>query len=181
MKKYTWLPMILILICIFTNTVFSQIDATLAFPDTNISSSSTITIPIFVSTSETIGLAQFIIEFNSTIIEYKEAVIGNGASGFTISMLNTTLPFSPSAANTDKNVLIQISGGGAGSFTGEHKEVIKLKFDVKTAGVSPLAFDQVVNHTFLTTTGLSDIAGSKIAFDDGSVTVTTTSVISSPR
>ncbi|MBC8180739.1 T9SS type A sorting domain-containing protein [candidate division KSB1 bacterium] len=61
-----------------------------------------------------------------------------------------------------------------GSFSGQEKEVVILQFILENATEkTPLIFDQTSNHTFLTTTSLSDVAGTNINFIDGCVNFST--------
>ncbi|MBC8180595.1 T9SS type A sorting domain-containing protein [candidate division KSB1 bacterium] len=175
MKNYR-LVTIAILLFICTTVSFGQMPATLTMPDTVAALGDTISLPIKVSTTSEIGLAQFVIEYKSTLIEFYDAAVGNDAAGFMLSK-NSNLPFSVTSSETDKNVLLQISGGGSGSFTGQGKEVVNISFIVKaSSGKSVLIFDQTSNHTFLTTTSLSDIEGSNVTFEDGEVNCNPTAI-----
>ena len=176
MKNYRLITTIVVLIFIWTAVCFGQTLATLTMPDTTAALGDIISIPIKVSTTSNIGLAQFVVEFDSTIIKFQNAVIGKDGGGFLLSQ-NPNLPFPVTSTQTNENVLIQISGGGSGFFSGQDKEVVILIFDVKASyGKSPLVFDQTSNHTFLTATSLSDIAGSNIMFEDGEVDCNPTAI-----
>lgn len=131
-------------------------------------------IPITVTTSENISMAQFVVEYNSAVLSFTSAIVGADAQTFSVSQVNNNLPFPTTTAGTDKNVLVQISGGSTNSFTGSSKEVIILNFSVtgSTDDTSPLAFDQGVVRTFLTTTNLEDINNGQINFQNGNFTVT---------
>ncbi len=168
MRIFKWIT-IWTLVCIRVG--FSQTMATLTLPDTSAAFGDTVAIPTTVSTDSIIGLAQFVVEYDSSIIQFQDAVVGKDVPGFTL-IQSPNLPFPTTASGTNENVLIQISGGGAGSFSGKGKEVAKLKFIVvSSSGKSPLVFDQTANHTFLTTTKLKDITGANIDFVDGSLNV----------
>ena len=176
MKNYRLLIIVAILIFISMAFSFGLTQTTLTMPDTVAALGDTISFPIKVSTTSEIGLAQFVIEYKSILIEFSDAATGKDAAGFLLSK-NNNLPFAVTSTETDKNLLLQISGGGGGSFTGQEKEVVIVSFIVKaSSGKSPLVFDQTSNHTFLTTTGLSDIAGSNITFNDGEVNCNPTSI-----
>jgi hypothetical protein len=161
---------------VFAGVGFGQTMATIALPDTSAAFGDTVFIPITVSTDSTVGLAQFVVEFDSTIIQPQNAVIGKDIPNFVVS-LNADLPFPASASGSNDNILVQVSGGGTGSFNGSGKEVLKLKCAVvDSSRMTSLTFDQTINHTFLTTTGLRDIAGGNIDFVDGSLNVVLTDI-----
>ena len=158
----------------FLSQAFAEIQtaAALILPETIGLSGSTVLIPISVSTDSGIGIAQFIVEYDSLIIKFINAQVGAGATGFIVSQINDNLPFEPSTSGTNENVLVQISGGGQASFSGDSVEVVLLEFDVVgDNGTTVLAFDAAVSHTFLTTVNLTDIFGSLIDFVNGSFTV----------
>ena len=132
----------------------------------------TIDIPITITTSSEIGLAQFVVEFSSNALSFKSAQIGSDAAGFMI-FANPNLPFPPSTPGTDDNVLVQISSGGFASITGNSQQVAILSFEVNdlSGDSSPLAFDQGTNKSFLTTLDLKEINGSDITFIDSNFLV----------
>lgn len=127
-------------------------------------------VPIRVSTDSSIGIAQFVVEYNRAVLAFKLAT--NGADtpdNFGINNINNNLPFAPSAPGTDANVLVQSSGGGTKFFTGAHQEIVLLHFDVvgNAGESSPLVFDPNPKHTYLSTINLSDIDGSDLTFENG--------------
>jgi len=168
---------ILMIATFFTGMTFAQNTATITLPDTSASYGDLIGIPIKVTTTSTIGLAQFTVEYDSSIIQFDSAVTGGGVTNFMVSLINSNLPFSVTTAGTSENVLVQLSGGGMGTFSGTGVEVAIIYFKVITStGMSPLNFDQIAGHTFLTTTGLQDITGSNITFSSGQVNVLYTDI-----
>lgn len=176
MRNCRWILVLAMLILVWAGVASGQTTATLTLPDTTAASGDTVAIPLTVATNLTIGLAQFVIEFDSTIIKFQNAVIGKDVTNFML-FLNLYLPFSATTSGTNANVLIQLSGGGIGSFSGQGKEAVKLQFvAVKSSNKSPLVFDRATNHTFLTTTDLKDITGANITFVDGSLEVGPTDV-----
>ncbi|NOZ61092.1 MAG: T9SS type A sorting domain-containing protein [Calditrichaeota bacterium] len=149
-----------------------QIVAELSLPDTVGGSGETVYVPVFVSTDSAIGIAQFVVEYDSSVIKFVGAQIGGGLSGFSVSQTNENLPFDPTASGANENVLVQISGGGQASFSGDSLEVVLLGFEVVgDTGTSVLAFDSDASHTFLTTVNLSDIRGAALNFFNGSLAV----------
>ncbi len=144
--------------------------ATLLLPEIEGLQGQSIGIPISVSTDSTIGFAQFVVEFDATVIEFKNAQIGPDATGFTSIQTNANLPFAPTTPGTNENVLVQISGG---AFTGANRRVVILNFLVIGAvgKQSPLAFDKEPTHTSLTTIHLVDLKGNLLTFQNGKLTV----------
>ncbi|MGH7601897.1 MAG: cohesin domain-containing protein, partial [bacterium] len=144
--------------------------ATLLLPEVEGLQGQSIGIPISVSTDSTIGFAQFVVEFDAAVIEFRNAQIGPDATGFTSIQTNANLPFAPTTPGTNENVLVQISGG---AFTGANRRVVILNFQVIGAAgkQSPLAFDKEPTHTSLTTIHLVDLKGNLLAFQNGKLTV----------
>ncbi len=156
------------------SSVAAQSRATLTLPTISEAIGNVVSVPVQVTTDSSIGLAQFVMEYDSTILRYESVQVGSSVSGFSVSLVNAKLPFTPTTSGTNHNVLIQVSGGGAGSFTGTDVEVAVLDFTIIGAsGDSPLAFDQGTNKTFLTTDRLLDIVGDSLTFVDGLFTVIT--------
>ena len=150
-----------------------QVVAELNLPDTSVSAGGSVYIPLTVSTDSSIGIAQFVVEFDSSVVQFSDTQIGADAPDFMVSTINTELPFDPSAPGTNKNVLVQISGGGQNTFSGMNQEIVLLEFNaVAASGTSPIVFDQAISHTFLTTENLNDLAGALLSFEDGSCAVT---------
>jgi serine protease len=158
-----------------------QIKASVKLPQ-NVSGDpgTTIFAPIKVSTDSSIGLAQFVVEYDSTIFQFEAAQIGSDAGDLIISQINADLPFLPSGVGTNKNVLVQISGGGTNSFSGNEQEVALLQFKVVdgVGAQSPFIFDRKGDRTFLTTTNLVNIKEDEMEFIDGSGMVTPVELIS---
>jgi len=144
--------------------------ATLLLPQVQGFQEQRVDVPISVSTDSSIGFVQFVVDFDSTVIKFRDAQIGPDATGFTSIQKNPRLPFAPTTAGTNENVLVQISGG---TFTGANRKVVLLNFLVAGAvgKQSPLAFDQEPTHTSLTTIRLVDLKGSALAFQNGKLTV----------
>jgi murein DD-endopeptidase MepM/ murein hydrolase activator NlpD len=153
----------------------SQFSAKIWFGPITEESNSNITLPIFVATDSIISLAQFIVEFDSTVIQplTPPATLGQSVSTFSIGNFNTNLPFSPTAVGTNKNLLVQISGGGNNTFSGDSVEVLRLHFEVRgdIGSRTPLHFDQAQGRTFLTTENLNDLEGESIDFQNGDFVV----------
>jgi len=169
MKKLTCL-FVLFSLWIIPGILFSQTRATLTLPTMNAESGATIDVPITVSTDEIITSAQFVVEYNSTVLSFLSAEIGPDASGFELT-INTDLPYEPGGPGTNENVLTQLWGGLTNTFTGESQRVVILKFSVtgNPGEYSPLFFDEGVARTYLSTTSFEDIAGEEINFVNGSV------------
>ncbi|NOZ62630.1 MAG: T9SS type A sorting domain-containing protein [Calditrichaeota bacterium] len=169
MLKYKFIAVFFALI-VFSGAVRGQYLATLNLPDTTAAHSDTIDVAIKVSTTYEIGLAQFILEFDTTVVRFIDAHSGADAASFVMSK-NMNLPFAPTSSSANGNFLLQLSGGGTSTFSGQDKEVAVTTFVVKSAsGTTPLIFDPAANHTFLSTTTLTDISGGDINFINGSIT-----------
>jgi len=152
----------------------------LSLPDTTGAVGETIGIPITVSTDSAVGFAQFVIEFDSTLMTFSGSQLGANALGFQISATNTNLPFQPTHSDANKNVLLQISGGGTSSFSGENQQILILTFDVvgSPGDSAGIYFDGGTNRTFLTTTNLYDIKDGDIDFNEGTFKIPETITIS---
>jgi len=175
MRTWIWITVIAICTLVCSISGLAQPVATVMLPNTTAVHGDMIAVPINVSVESSVGLAQFVVEYDATIIQFHETDIGQDIPGFVVSLTNMDLPFSPTADGTNENVLVQLSGGGTETFSGEGIEVAKLHFAaIDSEGTSPLAFDQVVNHTFLTTVSLQDITGDDIEFITGSVEIVST-------
>ena len=139
-----------------------------------------VTVPVIVTTDEVIGVAQFTIEYDSDVLDFKSASVGQHASGFAVTQNNTNPPFPPTRPGLDKNVIVQISGGGSRTFTGVQQIVALLHF--KSVGTkseeTEIYIDQDCSHTFLSTTAFKDLCGKDINFINGSVVLSRLSTIS---
>ncbi len=146
--------------------------AQFSIPDTTAYPSQMIKIPVSVSTDSSISVAQFVIDYDSTVIDFQSAEVGSGAAGFGI-IQNSQLPFNPSTEGANANVLVQVSGAGTNYFTGENVEVVLLTFHI--VGINGdstiLAFDTDVAHTFLSTLNLNEITDGEIHFHNGSIKI----------
>ncbi len=157
-------------LCMIPGILSSEIKATLNLPTMNANVGETIHVPITVSTDEIISFAQFVVEYNSSALNFISAYPGSDVSDFDLTT-NSDLPYEPTGDGVDKNVLTQLVGGITNTFTGQCREVIVLKFTVEESPgeYSPLLFDQGVVRTYLTNTSFQDISGSMINFNNGSV------------
>ncbi|MCG3157326.1 MAG: hypothetical protein DKINENOH_03958 [bacterium] len=137
------------------------------------SRSDLVSIPISVSSDSAFGFAQFVIDYDSTVVKFVNASTGSATAGFSL-LVQANLPFAPSAPGTNENVLVQVSSG-SNSFTGENQEVVLLammvKDDAGEGAVSPLVFDPDPAHTSLTTVNGVDINNGALEFIDGQLTV----------
>jgi len=146
--------------------------AKLALPSFEAMPGDTIAIPITVSSKKfQFGFAQFVVDYDSHVLEFLDAELGSAAFDFTL-LKQDELPFGPVTPGTDKNVLVQISSV-TNSFTGEVQEVVVLKMRVvgKIGQVSPLVFDPEINHTTLTTVDDIDLNNGYLELIDGRVAV----------
>jgi serine protease AprX len=152
--------------------VMEATSAKLALPDTFAAYMDTIFVPVIVSTDSAIGLAQFVVDYDTTVARFIGAQRGRNTPDFSI-ISQPDLPFPPSTfPETNKNVLVQLSGGGLNFFTGHNQQVAQLSFTMVDSVVernSPLIFDRNPERTFLTTARLHDIGGDELAMFDGAL------------
>jgi hypothetical protein len=107
-------------------------------------------VSIRMTTDEQIGLLQFTLNFDSSVMTFNTASVGADITGdFSISNVNASLPFPPQTAGTNENVLIQLFGGGSQFFSGVDVEVAVVRFrvDADACARTLLAFDQNCAHT----------------------------------
>ena len=169
MRKYFSIIIAVIFFAVGAS-VFAQTKGTVTLPSVQGEPGTVVDVPITVSTDSSIGIAQFVVEYKSTVLSFNTAVLGADApGGFSVSNINTDLPFSPTDPNADENVLVQVSGGGSNSFTGSSQEIVVLQFDVvgNSGESSPLTFDEGASKTYLSTVGLYGIAGDELTFENG--------------
>ncbi len=154
--------------------ILQEAPAKIVLPDTFAAYLDTIFIPIIVSTDSMIGVAQFVIDYDSTIVTFLGADIGPDISGFTIET-QYALPFPPSSTpETNKNLLVQLNGGGTNFFSGENQRVALLNFVVIDSTIdhkSPLVLDIENQRSFLTTIHLYDIFGDEMNIYHGGILV----------
>lgn len=143
----------------------------MTLPDTTGSFRDTLFIPIKVSSELNIGLAQAVVEYDRTRVEFIGARQGADAPGFSL-MVQPNPPFPVTTPDeTNKNILVQISGGGSKFFSGQNKEAILVGFKVIDSVIgnwTPLIFDRTPSRSFLTTEHLQDIFSPDLFFVDGS-------------
>ena len=145
--------------------------ATVMLPDTSGSFQDTLLIPIIVSTDSSIGLAQFVIDYDSTVAQFIGAQSGPNIS----IQIQTNLPFPPiPTEEVFKNVLIQFNGGGTEFFTGDSQQIGFLEFiivDPILEHTTPLIFEIAPEKSFLTTENLNDLTAPQLLFLDGRIWV----------
>lgn len=143
----------------------------LAIPRVGVSGKGTASAPVLATTDSLMGLAQFVIEYDSTVVRLASPTvnIGSTLSAFAITAINQRLPFRPSNPGANKNLLVQISGGGNGFFSGNRLEVLRLNFQIIAAQFdsTPIYFDRAATHTFLVTTNLKTINSGLLELENG--------------
>ena len=146
--------------------------ATLSIPGGfSVAKAETLAVPVRLSSAKPLGLAQIALEYDGNDIKFLDAQTGADAAGFSV-LVETAPGFSPTAAGTNKNVVITLYSGGA-TLAGSDKIVAVLLFQA-TGGVggnSPLAFDRRSQHTVLSTADLTDLTGTDLAFRNGDATI----------
>ncbi len=128
-------------------------------------------IPILVSSDLAYGFAQFVIDYNSTVLKFLGAGAGSAAPDFKL-LVRENLPFLPETPETDRNVLVQISSAKQ-SFTGQQQEVVVLRMRItgSLGQKSPVAFDPYIDRTSLTTVEGRDINNGLLKLIHGRVSV----------
>jgi hypothetical protein len=108
-----------------------------------------IEVEVRVTTAEQIGLLQFTFEFDSDVVIYQSVRRGDDIPNFSVSNVNTNLPFPPSNPATDENVLVQLFGGGTQFFSGTDVQVAVITFQLhpNACATSPVVFDGDCSHT----------------------------------
>ncbi len=145
----------------------------LSIPDTFSYHNQNIIVPITMSSDSAICSGQFVVEFDSNVVEYLDAQIGFDAVGFYISDLDTSLIFELTNTAANKNVLIQINNLESNVLIGNDLRVLTLNFKVKGTGgdSSIIAFDSKHTRVFLTTSFEYQIHKREIEFKDGCIFV----------
>jgi hypothetical protein len=132
----------------------------------------TLTIPLHVSTESLLSLGQVVVEYDSTLLQFVEALPGTATAGFTL-ITNTGLSFGPSTPGMNENVLVQVSGPG--TFSGSDQEIILLRMRaiLEIDTTTTLFFDRTAGHTFFVTADGIEVSSGRITFTDGEVTIAT--------
>jgi hypothetical protein len=157
--------------------------ATLAIPDGLAGfPGDTLVVPVFVSTSKAISQTQIVIEFDAKDFTFVNAAVGQDAAGFLVSQTLVHPPIPITAAGATENVLVQIVGSGAATFSGNDLNVLLLHFKISgSAGsASPFAFAADTSGTFLTTDDLTILSGADLQFINGSGNITNLATLSIP-
>lgn len=166
-KRYLFL----ILSLVFINQILAENRTILTLPNISAQQDSIIEIPLAIQTDREIGLAQFVLEFDSTVFSFEGARLDSSLNQFQLTA-NPSLPFSSANPQTNKNLLFQLHGNGSVFFTGSRNIIL---FTFKAIDVpgesSPFVFSTSKEHTFLTTINLTDLAGDQIEFHHGQLTV----------
>ena len=173
MKKLPFVLVCFLLLLLTWNMVLAQ-KATVTLPDLVAPRWSTVSVPITVTTDSSINVAQFVVEYNTDVLSLDAVKLGDDVSyGFSISDLDTDLPYGPSFPGTNDNLLVQVSGGVTEFFSGVDQEIIVLDFEVigTDGSKSPLVFDEDPTRTYLTTVNLTDIVAPDLEFENGSLLV----------
>ncbi|MDZ7291409.1 MAG: T9SS type A sorting domain-containing protein [candidate division KSB1 bacterium] len=161
----------------------SAVQATLAIPAGLTGfAGDTLTVPVFTSTTKSIGQVQIVVEFDGRNFAFITATIGPEVSGFIVSqtILRPAIPIVTAGAT--ENVLVTISGGGTSFFSGNDRNVLLLRFKVagSVGGTSPFAFNPDSSATFLTTDSLANLSGTDLQFNHGSASIASLATLSIP-
>ena len=119
-----------------------------------------------------ISYAQLVLEYDSTLLQFIDAAPGADAASLSL-LVNSSLPFQPSTAGFDANVLLQLSGSG--SFSGPDQDILVIRWlalleaDTSTT----LALDKDPARTQFSTLHGFDITGDAVSFTAGALTIET--------
>ncbi|MFQ5630350.1 MAG: hypothetical protein ACE5I1_16385, partial [bacterium] len=166
-------PVIVLYIFIFASTVHSQ--HTLRIAEIQSERQQAVDIPVYFTSDSAITLIQFIVEYNSTQLQALSPVVelGNQAGGLAISLANPNLPFPPANPGADANALIQLSGGGTRTITGDSLEIARLKFFAsgQYGDTLDVWLDQTSGRSFFTTSSPTDIQDENLRLISGAVLI----------
>ena len=131
-------------------------------------------IEVRVSTTDTVSLVQFTLEYDSTVVQFVDVVIGSdlAALGFDIFAVNEEPPYPPELPGTNRNVLIAIYGGAFGRFSGDDLHLATLTYSLSpgVCDTSPLSFNTTCSpHTHLNTFDLRKICHPQLELHHGAV------------
>ncbi len=170
-KRFLLLLMSLFLV----NHLSAENRTSLILQDATAPQDSAIEIPLTIQTDQEIGLAQFVLEFDSTVFSFESARLDSSLEQFQLTV-NQSLPFMPTNPQTNKNMLFQLHGNGNAFFTGSRNVIFLLFKAIDVAGeTSPLVFSTSQDHTFLTTAKLADLTVDQIDFHHGQLSVAASS------
>jgi hypothetical protein len=134
-----------------------------------------IEVPVYFTSDSAVTLVQFIIEYNSAQLQALSPVVelGSQAGGLAISLTSANLPFPPTNPGADANVLIQLSGGGTQTITGDSLELVKLKFftNGQYGDTLKIWFDPTNGRAIFTTPGLNDIQDENLQLTSGAIII----------
>ncbi|MEE4310511.1 MAG: cohesin domain-containing protein [candidate division KSB1 bacterium] len=169
MKKY--IVIFFAMLCITgissaQQTIVRLPDQTTALYDQNVS------IPVTVSTDSLIREIQFVIQYDSTIIEFADVSVHKDLESFGIDTIATQLSFDAMATGTNKNLLFRVSSRNTAYITGIDVGLINIIFDVVSRrGESAMIFDNSPTHSYVKTIDGNTIDEELIAFFSGKVAV----------
>jgi len=161
-------------LCLFLTTgLLAQNNATISLPSTATAKfGEEISIPILLSTDLLIEEAQFVVEYDSSVLRFSNAMKGADAENISIDQIENDLTYLPSFIDVNENVLIKISAENSSPLFGSNLEILRLNFNVVGhLGSTALLFDQRVEHTFLLTDQQSQISGNALNFVAGLFTI----------
>ncbi|KAA3610959.1 MAG: VWA domain-containing protein [Calditrichaeota bacterium] len=158
-----------------------QPEATITMPgNADVSPGQNVIIPVKLSTAQNISFLQLTFDYDSNLLNFVGADIGAGVPGFTIGEINANPSFPPYTPGTNKNVIVQLSGGGTNSVSGNDIHILNLEFlavgSINT--FSPLEIDKDCTHSFLTTSDPFDMCGNTLHTNRCNVVISQSNSIS---
>ncbi len=148
-------------------------------PSVDASQGHNVVIPVHLSTAQDISLLQLTFDFDGNLVEFVDAQTGVDVPAFSIGQINANPVFQPQTPGTNKNVVVQLSGGGANSISGNSIHILNLIF--KATGpvntYSPLELDKDCTHSFLTTSDPFDMCGNTLHTNRSNIVISQSSSI----
>ncbi|KAA3616691.1 MAG: T9SS C-terminal target domain-containing protein [Calditrichaeota bacterium] len=138
-------------------------------PDVAIEFGDTLEIPVMVSTQQPLNFSQFVLEYDSSLVQFTGAKPGSDIRDQSI-FINEAVFFPPTTAGHFKNILFQLSGSGA--YTGENQEILLLQMTsrINADSNSTFVFDTNPDFTFFYTDYGLKIPDEKMSFSAGALT-----------
>lgn len=130
-----------------------------------------IDIPVLLNNAENVSFIQTTVEWDTSALKLRDVLIGSSASGFSISQINRDLPFETTSGLTNDNVLFQVTGDGIAALSGSSLEIAILQFEAVglADSITPVLFDSLCTHTYISTADLQDICSPVMELIDGKV------------
>jgi len=131
-----------------------------------------IAVPVYLSSDSAITFCQFIVEYDAAKLTPLSPFVEGGSDngGVTISNIRETLPFVPENAGATGQILVQLSGGGTASISGDSLEIALLNFKANfDQGSTRLYFDSRSGRASMTSIRAQDYTDGDLKLNAGRV------------